>query len=343
MKINTSTLVHFRLLSIVVFSALFASCTTDDIAPTLIEFSASQSNLNENGGSITITAKLNGLASEQIIIPLTITGTASPSADYTVSSNQVIINKGSDTGEISINAVDDTEIEGIEIIDITLTTTGNLVVVEDYQISIQLLDDDSDTDNDGVSDSEDDCPTIPGEIANNGCPYLGFLINEVLYDPAGDLTGDANGDGVRDANDDEFIEFYNSGPALDISGYKIYDATALTNNVPRHVFPSGTIVPANGVVIVFGGGTPTGNFSGAIVQTASDGQINISNAGDIITVEDALGNVVVTLDIAPFSANPDESYTRNPDIVGDFVQHSSIAEASGALFSPGKKVNGTSF
>ena len=343
MKINTSTLLYFRLLSIVVFSALFARCTTDDIAPTLIEFSASESNLNEDGGSITLTAKLNGLASEQLIIPLTLMGTATPSTDYTVSSNQLIINKGSDTGEITINAVNDTETEDIETIDITLTTTGNLLVLEDYQISIQLLDDDSDTDNDGVPDSEDACPTVPGEIANNGCPYLGFLINEVLYDPAGDLSGDANGDGVRDANDDEFIEFYNSGPALDISGYKIYDATALTNNAPRHVFPSGTIVPANGVVVVFGGGNPTGTFGGAIVQTASGGQINLSNAGDFITVEDASGNVVVTLDIAPFSDNPDESYTRNPDIIGDFVQHSTIAEASGALFSPGKKVNGTSF
>jgi hypothetical protein len=343
MKINTSTLLYFRLLSIVIFSALFTSCTTDDIAPTLIEFSASESNLNENGGSITVTAKLNGLASEEIIIPLTITGSATPLTDYTVSSNQLIINKGSDTGEITINAVDDTDTEGIETIEITLTTTGNLLVLENYQISIQLLDDDSDTDNDGVSDSEDECPTIPGEIANNGCPYLGFLINEVLYDPAGDLTGDANGDGLRDANDDEFIEFYNSGPALDISGYKIYDATALTNNTPRHVFPSGTIVPANGVVVVFGGGSPTGNFGGSIVQTASGGQINISNAGDFITVEDALGNIVVTIDIEPFSDNPDESYTRNLDIIGDFVQHSSIPEALGALFSPGKKVNGTSF
>ncbi len=53
----------------------------------------------------------------------------------------------------------------------------------------------------------------------NGCPWnplAGFIINEVLYDPpAGDHAGDANGDGSREANEDEFIEFYNSGLEID--------------------------------------------------------------------------------------------------------------------------------
>ena len=48
--------------------------------------------------------------------------------------------------------------------------------------------------------------------------------------------------------------------------------------------------------------------------------------------------------IEPLYNNPDESYTRNPDITGEnFEQHSSIATASGALFSPGHKSDGTDF
>jgi hypothetical protein len=39
---------------------------------------------------------------------------------------------------------------------------------------------------------------------------LPLVINEVHYDPANDLPGDANGDGNRDYAEDEFIEFYNS-------------------------------------------------------------------------------------------------------------------------------------
>ena len=94
---------------------------------------------------------------------------------------------------------------------------------------------------------------------------------------------------------------------------------------------------------MFGGGNPTGSFGGALVQTASEGSLNISNAGDIVTLKDNGDNVVLTFDVYPLSGNPNESYTRNPDLTGDFVQHASVDEANGALFSPGTKINGDSF
>lgn len=335
--------IFIKLLYFVFIIFLFESCTTEDINPAIESFSANQLNLVENGGSVTINVKLNGIAQEQVSIPLVFSGTATLATDYSISSDVIVVNKGTDSGTIIINSIDDSNTESIESIEIKVASNTNLILLENYQINIELLDNDTDTDGDGVPDSDDLCPTVSGDITNNGCPFLGFLINEVLYDPAGDLTGDANGDGIRDPNDDEFIEFYNSGPALDISGYRIFDTTALSSNTPRHIFPAGTIVPANGVIIVFGGGSPTGTFGGAIVQTASGGQINISNAGDIITILDNLGTIVSTLDVGPFSDNPDESYTRNPDISGDFVQHSIITSANGALFSPGRRVNGTSF
>ena len=71
--------------------------------------------------------------------------------------------------------------------------------------------------------------------------------------------------------------------------------------------------------------------------------MNLTNSGDIATVRDTANNVIVTFDIYPLSGNPYESYTRNPDLTGDFVQHSSITEANGRLFSPGTKLNGSSF
>ena len=37
----------------------------------------------------------------------------------------------------------------------------------------------------------------------------GFILNEVLYDPPSGMVGDANNDGVRDPNEDEFVEFVN--------------------------------------------------------------------------------------------------------------------------------------
>ena len=321
----------------------FSACTTEDIAPTLIELNTSSTSLIENGGTVVIEAVLNANAAEQISIPFTIEGTATLDADFSVSSTQFVINAGSNKGEITLTGLDDTMIESIETIIFKIGNAGNVILLQSFEITIQVLDDDTDTDTDGVPDSEDECPTVPGEIENNGCPYLGFLINEFLYDPAADAAGDANGDGTRDPNEDEFIEFFNSGPALDISGYQIYDASALSSNTPRHIFPTGTIVPSNGVIVVFGGGTPTGDFGNALVQVASGGQININNSGDVVTIKDTNGNEIIVLDITPLSANPDEAYTRNPDISGDYVQHSTVSEANGALFSPGKRVNGSSF
>ena len=44
--------------------------------------------------------------------------------------------------------------------------------------------------------------------------YYGFVLNEVLYDPPSGSAGDANGDGVRDPNDDEFVEFVNDSDSI---------------------------------------------------------------------------------------------------------------------------------
>lgn len=164
-----------------------------------------------------------------------------------------------------------------------------------------------------------------------------LVINELHFDPAGDITGDANGDGVRDNLEDEFLEFFNnSSSALDLSGFTVSDAAQI-----RHTFPAGTIVPANGVIVLFGGGTPTGSFGGAIVQTASEGSLALNNAGDVVTVRNSSNRIALIFDSndIPVSFGADQSVTRNPDITGDFVLHTDANPA--LLFSPGLKVNGT--
>src|SRR5262245_16533492 len=69
-----------------------------------------------------------------------------------------------------------------------------------------------------------------------------LIINEYLADPAGsgggDLAGDANGDGMRDSADDEFVELFNNGPApLNVGLFTISDATSV-----RFTFPAGKII-----------------------------------------------------------------------------------------------------
>ncbi|TYP97420.1 Calx-beta domain-containing protein [Tenacibaculum adriaticum] len=329
--------IPFKSLCFVFLLVIFFSCTTEDISPILIEVSSTETNLLEDDGAITVTATLNGPAAEQLVIPLTIEGTATVGIDYTLSSSQIIISAGTNSGEITLTSIQDDEVEGIETINIIVGDT----FLSTFDINISVTDDDvnTDTDNDGVFDAVDACPLVPGEISNNGCPFS-VIINEVLYDPPTGLAGDANGDGTRDATDDEFIEFYNdSDNELDLTGYTVSDTSQV-----RHTFPTGSIVPARGILVLFGGGNPTGSFGGAVVQLASEGTLNISNAGDVMTLRGVTGNVVVAFDVNGLSGNPDESYTRYPDLTGDFVQHGAeVPESNGALFSPGTKVDGSSF
>jgi hypothetical protein len=173
--------------------------------------------------------------------------------------------------------------------------------------------------------------------------YYGFVLNEVLYDPPTDsIEGDANGDGIRDANDDEFVELVNSSAtSLDISGYKLYDADRLSINTANHEFPANTILNPGQAVVVFGGGTPTGNFGGSLVFAASGQVLNLNNSGDTLTVKNNNDSVLFSFDVTVLSNNPNESFTRSPDLSGDFVQHAGVNP--GVLFSPGTKSDGTDF
>jgi hypothetical protein len=321
---------------------LLVRCSTDDISPTL-ELSFSDSNLGEDNGIITLSATLNADAEQQILIPVSFSGTAEYLEDYSVSSEEIIIQSGSSSGNITFFGIQDEIIEGTETLIVELSNVQNVLLISESQIEISILDDDVDSDGDGVPDNVDNCPNELGEIANNGCPWLGFLINEVNYDPASDISGDSNGDGVRDANDDEFIEFFNSSEFdLDLTNFTVSDAAAV-----RHTFPNGTVIPSNGILVLFGGGNPTGDFGGAMVQTANGFQsrLNLNNAGDSVTIKDPNDEVVLSYNSSDTGVNhgSNQSVTRYPDLTGDFQLHSGASGANGSLFSPGTRVDGTSF
>ena len=195
----------------------------------------------------------------------------------------------------------------------------------------------------GVEEGTD----IMVEVSGGTCDFsisiespacLPLVINEVHYDPANDLPGDANGDGNRDYAEDEFIEFYNSSSeSLDISGFTISDSDQL-----RHTFPASSIIPPNKMLVVFGGGTPTGNFGGSVVQTASETELNLSNSGDVITVLNTVGDVVLSYNstVTGINHGSNQSVTRSPDFSGSFVLHTTAN--SDLLYSPGLLSDGTS-
>ena len=161
------------------------------------------------------------------------------------------------------------------------------------------------------------------------------VINEFQADPAAGLAGDANGDGVRDGSDDEFVEIYNNSiDPLDISGWTLSDSSQV-----RYTFPANTIVSGECSIVVFGGGSPTGLFGGSTVQTASNG-LALNNDGDTITLKND-SDVIIASEIYGDFGEEDQSFTRDPDITGSFVLHSTTT--SGSLFSPGTKHDGSFF
>jgi len=166
------------------------------------------------------------------------------------------------------------------------------------------------------------------------------IINEFLADPLYETAGDANGDGLRDPDHDDFIELLNVGTSsVNMSGFRLRDGFAV-----RHTFPSGTVLAPGQALVVFGGGNPQGWFGGAQVQTASTGTLSLSQLGDEIRLENGAGSVLQSLTYGP-EGGQEASLTRNPDgsTALPTALHSSAAASGGRAYSPGTKLNGVPF
>ena len=294
------------------------SCSTNDV--DLIpqaQIQASATVMPENGGTLNLVVSLDAVSTREVQVQLDFSGTASAD-DYSVSATTVLIPAGSLTASVTVTAIDDSVVEGSEFVEVRMSNPVNAIADINSVASFTIDDDDQAG------------PSI--------------VLNEVLYDPSNSaLLGDANGDGLYVQDEDEFIELLNTGSQpLDVSGWKVYDASALSSAMPRHVFPAGSVIPSGTALVLFGGGTPTGSFGGALVQTTTTGAMNLNNAGDVLTITDAQDSVMITFDVTPYSDNPNESFTRSPDITGEFVQQSTVGSGT-LLFSPGTRLDGSPF
>jgi hypothetical protein len=114
-------------------------------------------------------------------------------------------------------------------------------------------------------------------------------VTEVLADPAMGSPGDANGDGERDAYDDEFVELKNTGQqTVDLSGWKLRDNVSVRETLPADL----TLNPGE-TLVIFGGGSPA-EFSGLpsdAIVLAGDG-LYLNNGGDVLEVIDHNGEIV---------------------------------------------------
>lgn len=160
------------------------------------------------------------------------------------------------------------------------------------------------TDSDGAGpnagDAGPDDPSGPAAV----------IISEILANPASGTGGDANADGERHGYRDEFVELWNTGPdTARLEGCRLGDDDTPWNRM--FGFPAGTMLPPEGFLVLFGGGTLK-NFTGAAF--ADDGRIGdgLSNSGDTVFFLSPDGED--TLDAVSFGSAPSgTSLVRHED------------------------------
>lgn len=100
-------------------------------------------------------------------------------------------------------------------------------------------------------------------------------------------------------SDPDWIEIYNTtNVEINISGYKIYDNGGQSGTKPKKEFPSGSIIPANGFLVIVTDDTAASGFG-------------ISSGGELVWLEDAGGNLVDSVVIPALQTT--ESFSRIPD------------------------------
>ncbi len=177
-------------------------------------------------------------------------------------------------------------------------------------------------------------------------------LNELLAAPAATLPdGDANCDGVVDSVDDEFVELVSVAPQpLDLSNLQLTDAAATPNG---HRFAAGTVLGPGESIVIFGGGAIApmttlhpwcaGAFAGARLERANlRGTLGLNNGGDTLTLRSAAGVTLTQVSYGAVAAGP--SVTRDPDLTGALVVHSSaVGRAGDRPYSPGTRLTGVPF
>ena len=99
--------------------------------------------------------------------------------------------------------------------------------------------------------------------------------------------------------DPDWIELYNSSTsAIDISGYKIYDSGGQSGTKPKKEFPTGSVIPANGFLVM-------------VTDDTSESAFGLSSSGEKVWLENTSGLIV---DSTTFPAlTVAQSYGRIPD------------------------------
>ncbi len=177
-------------------------------------------------------------------------------------------------------------------------------------------------------DSRVDLPPHPCSTAS--APNSGdLIINEVNANVAPGVDGDANGDGVRDAYQDEFMELWNTTTStLRLDGVEVLVGDSL-----KWKFDEPYCMPPGQAFVLFANGTP--RLAPDIPVVNAETRLSLSNSGGTAT----LRRQQETLDRFEWGPDAECSWVRSPEgVIGATpIPHTMC----GGLFSPGRCCDGT--
>jgi len=97
----------------------------------------------------------------------------------------------------------------------------------------------------------------------------------------------------------DWIEIYNGAATpIDISGYKIYDDAGQAGTKPKKEFPAGTVIPANGFLVI-------------VTDDTSESGFGLSSNGEEVWLENTAGKLIDNVDFPALEKT--QSYGRVPD------------------------------
>ena len=177
--------------------------------------------------------------------------------------------------------------------------------------------------------SPDTSQHLSGPCAEAPPAFVGaVVINEVLANPAAGTDGDANGDGIRHAQDDEFVELVNISDAP----LNFHDVRVRVDGELKHWFEPVCVLPG-ATIVVFGGGSIGPAVHGNAV--VSQARLGLSNAAGQIEVR--IADRIA--DQMAYANAPSVSLTRSPQLTGsEWLPHTDLVTQP---FSPGACADGS--
>lgn len=101
------------------------------------------------------------------------------------------------------------------------------------------------------------------------------------------------------SSEPDWIELYNSSASdIDISSYKIYDSGGQSGTKPKKEFPTGSIIPANGFLVI-------------VTDDTSESGFGLSGSGEKVWLENTTGLIADSVTFTTLTVT--QSYGRNPD------------------------------